>query len=304
MQNLKSPFVVANVILGARHEPFFSSCLSSVEKGIDFLVLNDNSGDPQNPNLRSFHASKLFKEGRTALIQTKLSDLSGFDEARNLCLAETAKRFPNENLWILYLDTDEVHTEGLAQLTREFLHRLPDDVTVVDGYFYQFIQSFQYYASLDRRHNLLFRYHPNLRWEKPIHSQLLGIRGRRVPTGYTYFHYGYLYAPENVLERWRLYKKYDSIPYDPEQLPPDHLFRNFEEGMILVPFHGKHPEALSLYFRENSDMEHLTRFTAAITRRFKQSRIWQGLAKLREINWELRLAFRRLQARLACARKR
>lgn len=292
------PFVAANVIIGSRLEPFFSSCLASVEPAVDFLVLNDNSGLKDNPNLNAYYASKLFKENRTLLIRTKLSELTGFDEARNICLTETAKRFQDQNLWILYLDSDEVHTEGLADLTRRMLARLPPKIAVVDGYFYQFIQSFAYYASLDRRHNLLFRYQPKLRWQNPVHETLCGIEGKRIPTGYTYFHYGYVYPPEKVLERWNLYKKYGGVPFDPALMSPDTLFKDYEKKMVLVPFRGKHPTTFSL--KENQDKDYIVQFTQAVQNRFKQSWRMRFLAKLKELNWGLRLSVRNLQAKWAC----
>jgi hypothetical protein len=288
------PWIVANVIIGSRPEPFFSACLESVEQGIDFLVLNDNSGDPSNPNLNVFYESKLYREGRALLLQTKLSELSGFDEARNLCLKATAEKFSNRNLWILYLDSDEVHSNHFERLTRRFLAQLSPRVGVVDGYFYQFIQSFKYYSSIDRRHNLLFRYNPQLRWEKPIHSELKGIQGIRVPTGYLYFHYGYVYSPENVLRRWRLYKEYDSIPYDPETIDPNTLFFGYEKK--LVRFEGMHPEPIRRDFLKKNLEAHVARFTAHMDAYFAKHPFHRLQAKARQLNWKLRLGYRNFQA--------
>jgi len=127
--------IVANVIIGSRPEPFFASCLASVSRAVDFLILNDNSGSPDNPNLIPFRESKLHKQGKTALIQSNLKSLSGLDEARNLCLLETGRRFSDEPVWVLYLDADEVHTNGLEMITRKFLPRLSPEVSAVDGYF-------------------------------------------------------------------------------------------------------------------------------------------------------------------------
>lgn len=294
---------MANAIFGDRPEPFFSSCLASVETAIDFLVANDNSANPDNPNLKVLQESRLYREGKAAIIRTDLSRMSGFDEARNLCLQETGKRFDRKEVWVLYLDCDEVHADGLRELTREFLPRLPWRSAVVDGYFYQFLQSFDYYYSLDRRHNLLFRYHPGLYWEKPIHSELRGIRGGRVPTGYVYFHYGYLFAPENVLKRWRLYKKYDSVPLDldPESMSQDDPFRDYEKWLYFVRFRGRHPQALSAYAREGHPEEHLRTFTARVEEHLARHPLHRWIGQARELNWRLRLAFRELQGRLASA---
>jgi hypothetical protein len=294
-----APFIAANVIIGSRPEPFFPMCLESVEKGIDYLVLNDNSGNPNNPNLKAFYESKLYKDGRTALLQTDLKKLTGFDEARNLCIEETIKRFPNQDLWILYLDTDEVHTPRFASLTRRFLPSLPPSVGVVDGYFYQFIQSFDYYSSLDRRHNLLFRYKPGIHWEKPIHSELRGITGKRVPTGYVYFHYGYVFAPENVLRRWKLYKAYDSIPFDPDKLQESSLFYGYEKN--LVRFLKDHPHVMERYIQEKKGEGHVQQYTEYVSRYFAAHPGHRLKARVREVNWKLRLAFRNFQAALATA---
>lgn len=294
---MKNLWVVANVIIGARPEPFFEACLAGVQEGIDFLILNDNSGNSENPNLQAYRASRLFKEGRSALIQSDLSRLSGFDEARNLCLQETGRRFPEQNVWVLYLDTDEVHSDGLTKITRKLLPRLPDSVAVVDGYFYQFIQTFDYYYSVDRRHNLLFKYHPDLRWEKPIHSELTGLSGKRIPTGYAYFHYGYVVSPENVLRRWRLYEQYDSLPYSLEGMRSETLFHGYEKWMI--PFHGKHPESLALSLNRH-EFPHHQQFSRMARRFLSRHPWWKLIGFLKAANWRLRLAFRNFQAWLAC----
>jgi hypothetical protein len=170
----------------------------------------------------------------------------------------------------------------------------------VDGYFYQFIQSFDYYRSIDRRHNLLFKSHPNLRWEKPIHSQLTRIKGRRISTGYLYFHYGYVVPPQNVLDRWSLYHRYDSVPFDPGKLDVQTLFQGYENWMVLVPFRGNHPKALSSYFEHNPPREHLTQFTEVVKNHLERHTGRRWLGKFKEFNWRLRLAFRNFQARLAC----
>lgn len=286
------------MIIGSRPEPFFSSCLASIEEAVDFLVLNDNSGDPDNPNLIAFRNSKLYRESKTTLIQSDLKKLSGFDEARNLCLQETGRRFPDQDVWILYVDSDEVHTPKLRDLTRGLIPKLSLKFGVVDGYFYQFIQSFDYYYTMDRRHNMLVRYRPEIHWKGGVHEKICGISGNRVPTGYLFFHYGYLFTPENVLNRWKLYKHYDGVPYDPDALTRETVFSDFLEKRIMIPFKGSHPSALAAYHKEGHDERHLTRFTEALKKNLARSPIRRALARLRSANWKLRLLFRTVQAML------
>jgi len=76
---------------------------------------------------------------------------------------------------------------------------------VVDGWFYQFYQSPRYYLSIDRRHNLLFRFHPGVRWEGAVHERVVNLRGRRLAMPYRYFHYGYVATADHVRGRWDQY---------------------------------------------------------------------------------------------------
>ena len=205
---MNKTYVVANTIMGDRPEPFLPYCLESIHDAVDYLVLNDNSGNSNNPNLKYIKDSWIWKEGRVKLLPGLLSELGGFHGARNICLDETNKLGLNGDVWVLYLDCDEVHPESLTVLTRRILPVVSDNIGVVEGYFFQFLQSFKYYGSIDHRHNLLFRYNPAIRWIEPIHSKLVNIKGERFVTPYVYFHYGYVYSPENLYRRFELYHEY------------------------------------------------------------------------------------------------
>jgi len=189
--------------MGKRPEPLLSASLESVKDCLDILVINDNGENPEN--LEAVNQSSLFKANKIHLIT---SDFNGFAQARNVCL-EYLKGLgtkPGE-LWILKLDADEVHTPGIYNLTRKILPRLNSDIGGIDGYWLLFIQSFEYFARFERRHDLLVRFRPEMRWEGRVHETLEGKSGRVIPLPYLYFHYGYVAEASQILAKWEQYRE-------------------------------------------------------------------------------------------------
>lgn len=285
--------------MGDRPEPFFPYCLESIHDAVDYLVLNDNSGNPSNPNLDYLKNSRIWKEERVKLLPGILSELGGFHGARNICLDETGRLGLDGNVWILYLDCDEVHPESLSTLTRKILPAAPSGIGVVEGYFFQFLQSFKYYGSIDHRHNLLFRYNPDIRWIEPIHSKLINIKGKPLVTPYVYFHYGYVYSPENLYKRFQLYHEYGALP----DLAQDGDV--IAEGLkTLIPtalrFIGKHPKAI----RANIDSlteemkSYIDNFETAMKNYYASNKIKSWKPFLKSMNFYAKLMLRQIGSAL------
>jgi len=237
MKKNKSPFISAVMMMGKKPEPFLSACLESIKDAVDLLVVNDNSGEAASANLETLKSSRIFSEGKVALIP---SEFIGFGPCRNLCL-DHLKALERDDTWVLYLDADEVHPPGLNILTRQLLPELPAGVGIVDGYNYLFFQSPRYYLSVDRRHNLFFRFNDQIRWEGAVHEKPVNLSGKRLALPYCYFHYGYLISPQALQRRWKLYgdlgdEMSGNITLD-ESLP------FVGEAGRALPYRGKHPKA-------------------------------------------------------------
>lgn len=197
-------------LVGKRREPFLSAALESVAEALDIIVVNDNGGNKENR--RALEESTLFKAGKLTIIPSKFE---GFASSRNLCL-DYLKNFveKDQDLWILKLDADEVHTPGIVPLTRKILPRLGPQVGGVDGYWLLFIQSFEYFARLERRHDLLFRFSPEMNWEGRVHEKLNGKSGKVLALPYLFFHYGYAASAAEIKAKWQLYRDMGDPNFD------------------------------------------------------------------------------------------
>ncbi len=183
--------IAAVMIVGGREEPFLAPCLESIARAVDLLVINDNSQDPSSVNRGILKESSLYREGKVHVIP---SGFKGFGYCRTLCLDYLRENF-REGMWVLYIDSDEVHSPAVISITRGILPCLSRQIGIVDGYFYNFYQSPRWYISLDRRHNLFFRFNKDVRWEGEVHEKPVNLQGRREAIPYRYFHYGYLKTP-------------------------------------------------------------------------------------------------------------
>lgn len=300
MKNNEPFTLVANVIMGDRYEPFFPFCLESVRDAVDLLVLNDNSANPQNPNLKTVRNSRMFNEGKIDLLHTDFKELGGFAGVRNVCLDRvkeliSQKKLSTKNLWIMYLDCDEVHSPELITFVKNYLSRLPTSTGIVDGYMYQFILTFDFYTTLERRHNLFFRYDPEIKWERPVHETLINLKGKRLATGYTYNHYGYLLPPDELIKRWELYDKFDGLDFNLKDVREENML--LEKSGECIPFQKGHPRVLNEYIRDFKDNPNpLYRKFQEKTLSNRQNVVRRTLNFLRHINYEVRLKFRDIQA--------
>ena len=293
--------LIANVIIGDRPEPFFGYCLESVKDAVDLLVLNDNSGNPENPNLKIAKKSRLYNEGKLDLIYSDFKKQGGFAGVRNLCLDRVKElidqgKVSQNNLWILYLDADEVHPPNLTSFVKNFLAKVPPSVGIVDGYMYQFILSFDFYTTLERRHNLFFRYNPDIRWERPVHETLTNLKGQRIATGYTYCHYGYLLPPDDLMKRWELYDQYDGLDFNLEEIKKDDML--MEKSIECIPYSKGHPRVLGEYIREfKKNLNPICKKFQDKVDKNRSNIVRRTINFLRHLNYEIRLKYRDIQVK-------
>ena len=168
-------FVV--MLMGGKPEPFLAACLDSLYGAVDRIVLNDNSGLPQHANLSVVQQSRLYQAGKIEILP---SSFIGFGPCRELCLVRI-RELAVAGDWIIFVDCDEVHPPQLPTITRSILPYLPAKVGIVDGYFYQFFQFPRFITSLDHRHNLMFRYNPEISWQGQVHGWINECQHASVP---------------------------------------------------------------------------------------------------------------------------
>ena len=228
--------VTAVMLMGAKREPFLGACLASIRDAVDHLIVNDNSGLSDHPNLSVMKASDLYRDGRVTIVP---SPFLGFGPCRELCLAEMRKT-DESNRWIIFVDCDEVHVPALRLVTRRLLPKLPERIGIVDGYYQQIFQSPDRIQTLDHRNNLMFRFRPEIRWVGQVHEKLDGLAGQRLVIPYRYFHYGYLETPKVVAEKWRFYGSLgDRQSGRQSEIPEEYMQKELGR---LHAFYGRHPE--------------------------------------------------------------
>ena len=242
--------VTGVMLMGAKREPFLGACLASIRDAVDHLIVNDNSGMAEHPNLSVMQESELYRSGRVTIVQ---SAFLGFGPCRDLCLDEMRKT-DEPGRWVIFVDCDEVHVPTIKRVTQGLLPKLPERIGIVEGYFQQIFQSPDCIQTLDHRHNLMFRFRPEIRWVGQVHEKLEGLAGQRLVIPYRYFHYGYLEPPAIVAEKWRFYGSLgDRQSGRQSEIPVE--FMQKELGRLHV-FYGRHPEfalsAIRDYQEKNS----------------------------------------------------
>ena len=290
--------IIAILLMGQRPEPYLAAVLTSLEAAVDLLVVNDNGGAPDSINRRVLEGSELYRRGQVRIVE---APFEGFSKARNLCLEHIRSEGlcdADAHTWLMMVDCDEVHGKDLSRLTRVVLPSLPQGVGVVDGYFVQFMQSFDYFISLDRRHNLLVRFNDNVRWIHDVHEQVQGLEGRRLCLPYVYYHYGYVMSNQQILEKWQLYQKLGDPSYTPEELQGVETARMFEHEISrCIRFTWAHPPALRVMREELARVpdpasEFFNHQAAARLSQF----VPHLTASLRRANYRLRVVWRAIQA--------
>lgn len=291
---MRSPTVIALLLLGARPEPFLPAVLRCLEGCVDDLIVHDNSGVAQSQNRTVLERSSLYVSGRVGICE---APFVSFSQARNECLEHARRhRRVNSGTWLLAIDADEVHGADLAFITRRLLPSLPAGVDAVDAYYYNFMLSFGLYNALNRRHNLLVRHNDALHWTHNVHEQLRGVEGRRLCLPYTFHHYGYVRATTDIVEKWKLYHDLGDCTRSDrvlEALSAEAVFNG--EVDHVIPYRGQYPEALTLLGDTRRLVDPaLDRFLALVEARQRRlsARLQTGA---RVANYRLRLLWRATQ---------
>ena len=275
------------MLVGAVEEPFLPACLESLHGNIDRAVINDNSGQDSHTNLSFIKNSKLYAEGRIDIIN---SPFLGFAACRNLCL-DFIRKFAESDTWIFIDDADEVHpSDSLKIITNKILPNLPDEIGIADGYFYDFFQSPQYYQAFNHRHNLFFRFNPEIKWTRGVHEQLQGLQGQRLVLPYRFFHYGYLKPSCVVREKWHLYGTLGDDVSGNQALNVEAVIDRMSQKVWR--FDESHPEATF------SCINDYYQYNAAEIERFETMVQLQRYAKLRSANKKFRIQFKMLYLRI------
>lgn len=237
--------IVANLIVSDKDEPFLPCALASIEDVADYLVINENSGNEGNPNLEVIEKCALSRQSKIRLVRTTFN---GFGNARNICLKETSELASTKgwsNVFILNIDSDEVHTTCLSEIKNALLPKVPDGVDCLDGYYYQFVMSYDYLYSIERRHNMLFRLQEGLFWEGEVHEKLQGCAGDKIPIPYLYFHYGYMREIPTLREKLIMYEKMCRNEKNVRLLEEEKhdTFLDWQ-ARFFFPFRRSHPECM------------------------------------------------------------
>lgn len=285
--------IIGAMIVSNKKEPFLAACLESLNEAVDLLVLNDNSSDKNNSNLEIIKKSKLFNQNKVKML---FNPFNGFADARNKCLEYIHSLDRLENSWILKIDADEVHAPALKIIAREILPNLPETVGVVDSYFFHFMQSFDYLYSIDRRHDLLVKYTPNLCWEGKVHEKLLGQQGKRIALPYAFYHYGYVNSKDDILEKWKLYSSCGDNSFPDINKFDKKTFLHWE-GRHCVPFNGGHP-AYAMNLINKMKLERSAEFDnyrAIINKHCKENKWLKAQNFFRHLNYKFRLYSRMVE---------
>ncbi|HLJ83703.1 MAG TPA: hypothetical protein VKT51_05975 [Candidatus Eremiobacteraceae bacterium] len=206
---LRSPGIVANIIVGAKPEPYLAASLDAIADVCDHAVINDNSGTPSGANAPVYTRSRLAATGRLTVIRTRFEN---FSVARNTCLESIPRPFKGG--WILFVDADEIHGAELPAMAN-LLDRLPDDIDAVDGYSRHYWGSFRWWVAIDRR-LCFFRHTPRVSWSGAVHERLTGA-DRRAVLPSVWAHYGHVVTPRMEWEKSRLYASLGQCDWAPDE---------------------------------------------------------------------------------------
>lgn len=232
----KKGLTVAAIIIGKQPEPHFECCLDSISEAVDYAVVDFN-GDNE-ANRRALINSRLYKKG---LMRIEESIFTDYASARNRTLA----MLPKETAWIFRVDADEVHYPPLLQIiTRQILPNLKEDIGMLDAYWLCFFHSFHHVRRLERRHDLFIRFREGMHWEKAIHEQLTGRRGKRTAAPYVFHHYADIKRLDDVLDKEIKYLEMTKLNPDvkPYSINTDKAAWLADHVKELFGYTGSYPE--------------------------------------------------------------
>lgn len=282
--------IVAHLIIGRRREPYLAAVLESIADACAVAVINDNGGSIPGANDDFLQSSRLGKDGRLIVVRTSFD---GFSSARNACIDATPAEL--RDVWMLFVDADEVHGDELGAMAR-LLPTLPADIDAIDGYSRHFVGSFSWWVSVERR-LCFFRGRTDRRWSGRVHERLDPL-GKRVILPFVWAHYGHVVTPRMEWEKSRLYSSLGQpgfAPTDDELAGVDAAQAWGRFRPDVMRFHGDHPNAV----RGTIDAlgrEWAPTF-AAVDAMFSQATPFERLRRsVRRANYARLLALRRLEA--------
>jgi glycosyl transferase family 2 len=288
---LRSPGIVANIIVGAKPEPYLAASLEAIADVCDHAVINDNSGLREPANAAVYSRSRLAAAGRLTIIRTTFEN---FSVARNACLDAIPRTF--EGGWILFVDADEVHGGELPAMAN-LLERLPGDIDAVDGYSRHYWGSFGWWVAIDRR-LCFFRHTPRARWSGAVHERLVGA-DRRAVVPAVWAHYGHVVTPRMEWEKSRLYASLGQCDWAPDDsdlvaATPAEVYG--ERARRAMPHRGAHSvyaaSAIATLSREwSSNFREMDRLVAL------QTPADRARNALRSMNYSRLLGWRSAEAR-------
>jgi len=216
--------VTANIILGAKPEPYLKHCLDSIIPCVNDTVIVANTHN-QNSDLIE----------RYRMVRVIHKPFENFAIARNHALDESA-----DADYILWVDADEVH------FTEE-LKRFINDVTSRNGIagkaaFYHFVKDIKHYQSIDDR--LILLKNRTFRWVKAVDEYPefpKGTKGDVIDTDYKYHHYGYTKPQRELWEGWMDRAKMlgEKNPWFADKDPDTIL-----DERKLIEYKGLYPEVM------------------------------------------------------------
>jgi len=176
--------ISANMIVGAKKEPFLYSSLRSIVNAVDEIVVVANENN-ENKTLLD-----VFPKVRVAYHPFK-----DFSTARNNCMAMS-----KDADFIFWVDADEVHfPQELKSFMKNSIERGHDGAVAA---FYHFIKDKKHYQSIDAR-MILFRNKPGIYWDRKVDEIVEGFLPADIArTDYEYHHYGYTRPQREIWEAW------------------------------------------------------------------------------------------------------
>jgi hypothetical protein len=233
--------IAAHLIVGRNEESFLPALLRSLEDVVDYVVANDNSGDPGGPNAQTLAASA-FAQRRTLIVDR--APFVDFADARNRTLAIHRELGLGE--WAAFVDADEVHRPIAATIARN-LPTLPAEIAIVDGYTRHYFQSFRLYTSIERRMSF-FRVSPTVHWTGRVHERLTGVTGTHLALPYVYDHYGAVFSMHRQAAKGRQYSSLGQAgPTVAEADEPGVRVVDYFHSLwpLVLRYRGDHPAAVA-----------------------------------------------------------
>ena len=282
--------IACALCVGSATERYLAPALAGIAGVVDTLVVNENSGLAQSPNVATLEASAFASDGRLRIARHPFVD---FADMRNRAFAELATLAVRPD-WVLFLDADEVHGEQLRYIAREILPGLPASVGSVDAYTYHFFGTFRWITDVARRF-VFFRYDPAIRWENAVHERAVGVRGSSLVLPYAYHHYGNVAMPAALAAKHGRYFELGN----PVERPPTPQAATSDmylaKAADVRPYRAPHPRVARATLAE-LEMEYAPAF-ALVDAGFVARRTFamRAAAGVRGANEALRVELRRVE---------